>query len=192
MMDVFYRLHVDDKSHGSLFTLTVDSLYKARQLTYLLRGHDYVFAVLLAVTAVSVYQDSLADDSHEDYSSSSRRGSTGDCSMDCDQGSSSERPAKEAVAAHALPASASSVSRRKAAVVESILRLVDCRSSSGLFREWLAAAAREVELVVPAALLKSVATDIVSKCLHCCISYCEKMTSWKRLYNSQMTCFLQK
>eukprot|EP01071_Lankesteria_metandrocarpae_P000491 Lankesteria_metandrocarpae@DN10663_c0_g1_i1.p1 len=36
------------------------------------------------------------------------------------------------------------------------------------------------------------AVTVVSKSVHCCISYCEKITSWKRFFNAAISGFLQK
>lgn len=193
-MDVFYRLHVDDKNHGSLFTLTVDSFYKSRHLSYLLRGHDYVFAVLLSITAVCVsnplseddiYTESIIDGDINKFSSSDSAAPT--------LNGINENTYQTITSGTGAVGADSAVTKRKEAVRNSILKLIGCSSENKAnFSLWLAATVKQIENVIPMNQVKTVANDIVSKCLHCCISYCEKMTSWKRLYNSQMTCFLQK
>lgn len=136
-MDVFYRLHVDDKNHGSLFTLTVDTFYKLGGLNLILKGHHYAFGVLLAITARLVRDSSTHD------------------IVD---------------------------------VIEVIGKLVGATNPA--FIVWLSAVVVEVDKIPETQI--NPACDIISKCLHCCISYCEKITSWKRIYNSPMSAFLQK
>lgn len=134
---MFYRMHVDDKSHGSLFTLTVDTFYKAGGISLVLKGFHYCFGLLVAMVVRYVHE-------------------TGNSSLN-----------------------------ELFVALERLFGVTNQR-----FIVWIRAMVAEIGSIPKERL--GLACDIVSKCLHCCISYCEKITSWKRLYNSSMSGFLQR
>jgi hypothetical protein len=136
-MDLFFRLHVNERGEGCLLTLTFDTFYKGGGLSLVLKGFQYCLGLIVAISMKSV-KDSCGKTNQE--------------------------------------------------MLHILSKTFPIRNPS--FLSWIHSMMTEIDLLPKDSFQTT--CDIASKCLHCCISYCEKITSWKRLFNSLMTDYLQK